>query len=229
MLLGQRRKRIAIGLSSLRIMACAAALVWVSGVVVADAQAQPVAPVDAPAHADHSGGHAVDRHALDPLSIDADLALWTFGVFLLLLLVLKKFAWGPILEGLDKREQRIADHIASAESNRAESLKLLADYETKLAKAQDEVRAIIEEGKRDAELTKQDILTTARAEAAAEMARAKREVETARDQALQELMQASANLAVDLASKIVQAKLSPADHSKLITEALAKFPASSRN
>jgi F-type H+-transporting ATPase subunit b len=177
---------------------------------------------------DH-GGHAADPHATDPLSIDADLAFWTLIIFVVLLFVLKKFAWGPILDGLDKREGKIADDISRAESNRIESQKLLADYETKLAKAQEEVKAIIEEARRDAEVTKADILATARSEAAAEMARAKHEVEIARDQALQQLVQTSANLAVDLAGKIVQAKLNPADHAKLIAESVSKIPTSMRN
>lgn len=170
-----------------------------------------------------------DPHATDPLSIDKDLGFWTLIVFVVLLFVLKKFAWGPILDGLDKREGKIADDIARAESNRLESQKLLADYETKLAKAHEEVKAIVEEARRDAETTKADILAKAKADAAAEMARAKHEVEVARDQALQQLAQTSANLAVDLAGKIVQAKLNPADHSKLIADSLAKLPASLRN
>ena len=194
----------------------------------ADAKAAPQA-AEAPAADAHGDSHASDKLATDPMAIDVDLAIFTFVVFVLLLAVLKKFAWGPILDGLDKREQKIADNIAAAEASQAEAARLLKDYEAKVGKAHEDVRAILDEARRDAEHTKQEIVTAARSEASAEVARGKREIETARDQALQELMQTSANLAVDLASKIIQAKLTPSEHAKLIEESLSKFPAPSRN
>ena len=205
-----------------------AALVLVSLLVggnfatAADKPADKAAAHDA-AHADH-GAHAADPFATDPLSFKADLALWTLVVFIVLLIVLKKFAWGPIIAGLDAREQRVANHISQAEEASAEAKKLLVDYESKLATAQDEVRSILDEAKRNAELVKEEIVEKAKSEAAAEAARAKRDIQSARDQAMQELLQTSANLAVDLASKIIKSKLSAAEHQQLISDTLAKFP-----
>jgi F-type H+-transporting ATPase subunit b len=100
---------------------------------------------------------------------------------------------------------------------------MLAEYERKLAAAQDEVRAILDEARRDAQHTQEEILARARADAAIEAARAKHEVETARDQALKQLVETSANLAVDLAGQILKTKLGPAEHSQLIADAVAKF------
>lgn len=159
----------------------------------------------------------------DPSEFKSDLAIYSFVIFLLLLAILNKFAWGPISSGLEKREHRIAEHIAAAERSHQEAKAMLAEYERKLAAAQDEVRAILDEARRDAEHTHQEILAKAKAEAAAEAARARHDVETARDQALKQLVETSANLAVDLAGQILKVKLSPADHSKLISEAVAKF------
>jgi F-type H+-transporting ATPase subunit b len=178
------------------------------------------------AEGDEHGGHEHIGHVDvegDPSEMRGDLAIFTFVVFVLLLVILKKFAWGPISAGLEKREHRIAEHIAAAERSNQEAKAMLAEYERKLATAQDEVRAILDEARRDAEHTHQEILTKAKAEAAAEAARARHDVETARDQALKQLVETSANLAVDLAGQILKAKLNPADHSRLISEAVAKF------
>ena len=87
----------------------------------------------------------------EPLPFDPDLAVWTVGVFVLLLAVLWKFAWGPILAGLEKREHAIAEEIASAHRQHEEANTLVAQYEARLAAAGDEVRALLDEARRDAD------------------------------------------------------------------------------
>jgi F-type H+-transporting ATPase subunit b len=168
--------------------------------------------------------HGAEEAQPSPLEFDPDLAVFTFIVFLLLLAVLWKFAWGPIAAALDLREQKIADNIAAAEQCNQEAKKLLAEYEAKLAAARDEVRGILDEARRDAEHAGQEIVAKARADATAEIERGKHEIETATAQALKELAETSANLAVDLAGRIVSSKLNAADHTRLIEEALASFP-----
>lgn len=172
-----------------------------------------------------------EARAPDPLSVDPDLAIWTLVVFIVLLVVLKRFAWGPIIEGLDRREHSVADHIAQAERTHDQAQELLAEYERKLSAAAGEVRELLEEARRDAEHTKQEILVEAKAGAEAEKARALREIESAADAAVESLAERSVDLAVDLAGKIVQAQLSREDHVQLIQDAMAKFPAAtpSRN
>ena len=91
------------------------------------------------------------------------------------------------------------------------------------------MRAIIEEARRDAETTQQQIVAKAREEAQLEMNRAKREVETAKDQALKDLAEVAATEALHLAGKLLQQRLQPADHARLVDEALAKFPRSNAN
>jgi F-type H+-transporting ATPase subunit b len=162
--------------------------------------------------------------ASDPLSADPDLALFTLLVFVILLIVLGKFAWKPIIEALEQREQGIANHISEAQRNHNEAKELLAQYEQKLALAANEVRELLEEARRDAEHTKQSILAEAKAGAEAERARALHDIESATDAALKTLAERSAELAIDLAGKILQTKLTPDDHQRLIQEAMAKFP-----
>jgi F-type H+-transporting ATPase subunit b len=180
---------------------------------------------DAAAHEHHEIGHPPEgSSAYLPNDVKGDLALWTFVVFLILLGVLWKFAWGPIVAGLDKREQSIHDHIAAAERSHDEAKALLADYERKLTSAAEEVRGMLEEARRDAESTKLQILAEAKAGAEAERQRALRDVEAATDAALKQIAEQGANLAVDLAGKILGAKLNAADHDRLIADAVAKFP-----
>jgi len=213
------------------LVACAGCL-WLAG----STRAQPAAAEVEGENLEHAGEEAAEDHAgedhageehaaaINPLAFDPDLALFTLLIFLLLLAVLWKFAWGPIAAGLDKREQSIADQIAAAQAANEQAKTLLGQYEQKLAAASGEVRAILDEARRDAEHTQQEILAKARADARLERDRAIREIEIATDSALKELAERSTNMAVDLAGRIVQAQLKPADHTRLIDEAMAKFP-----
>jgi F-type H+-transporting ATPase subunit b len=167
--------------------------------------------------------------AADPLGVDPALAICTVLVFVLLLAVLWKFAWGPIVAGLEKRERTIAENIADAKRLREESESLVAKYEARLAAAGDEVRGILDEARRNAEGVKQSILAEAKQGAEAERLRSVREIEQATDAALRSLAERSAQLAVDLAGKIIQHKLTPTDHAKLINEAVDRFATPSQN
>jgi F-type H+-transporting ATPase subunit b len=172
-----------------------------------------------------AGSHDQANPATDPLSVDPDLAVWTFIVFALLLMVLWKFAWGPIVAGLEKREDSIEHNIAEAQRQHDEAKQLLVDYEAKLAGAADQVRGILDEARRDAEQTKQSIIAEAKSGAESERLRGLRDIEAATDAALQSLAERSAQLAVELAGKIVHSSLNAKDHTKLIQEAVARFPA----
>src|SRR5262249_25882811 len=95
-------------------------------------------------------------HEPGPITFEADLAVWSLITFIVFLFVLKKFAWGPLIQGLDKREAGVLDNIAGAEAARIKAEKMLAEHASKLEKVQDEVREIIAEARRDAEHTKND-------------------------------------------------------------------------
>jgi len=175
-------------------------------------------------HDDHAHGIGHGDPSTDPSEVKGDLAIFSAVVFLLLVVILRKFAWGPIAAGLEKREHHIHEHIAGAERANAEAKAMLVEYQKKLEAAHLEVRGILDEARRDAEHTKQEIVAAARAEAASEMERGKREVHTAMDQALKYLAESSAEQAVYLAGKVLQQQLKPADHTRLIDEAMAKLP-----
>lgn len=189
-----------------------------------EAQAVEAPAPQGPAVAHEGAGHAPAGPALNPLDFKVDLAIYTVVVFVVLLALLWKLAWGPIVRGLDQRAQRIRNEIASAERANAQAQQLLAEYQAKLAAAEGDVRELLERGRAQAEQLSRELLERTRSETQAEKQRALREIEVARTGALKELAEHSATLAIELAGKILQARLDPAAHADLIRRAMEQFP-----
>jgi F-type H+-transporting ATPase subunit b len=161
----------------------------------------------------------------NPLAFRTDLAIWTFVVFVVLFGLLSYFAWPQISAALDERERKIADHIAAAEARHEDAKRLLAEHEAKLAAAAGEVRELLEEARRDAEHTRKSIAAKGHQDAQDELARALREISRAKDAAVQDLAVASANVAIDLARKVVRDRITPDQQNEIVREALAKLAA----
>ena len=184
-------------------------------------------------HDDHGhGGHGMEighnppegvtTSAFEsPAYFQGDLAVWSFAVFVLLLILLTKFAWKPIMDGLDKREQGIADTIAATQRANEEAKQMLASYEKRLAEAAEEVRGMLEEARRDADATKQTIISEARKAADDEQARAKHEIALATDDALSKIAERAGELAVSVAGKFLAEKLSGDDQQRLIRDSVS--------
>ena len=159
----------------------------------------------------------------NPLAFSKDLAIWTLVVFVVLFLVLKKFAWPQITEALEERERKIAATIADANAKLEDAKKLYSEHEAKLTAAAGEVRALLDEARRDAEVTKKSIEAEGLKAAKEEVDRALREIHRARDAAVQDLAVSSANVAIDLAQKIIREKLTPETNNQIVREAIAKL------
>jgi F-type H+-transporting ATPase subunit b len=157
------------------------------------------------------------------LDLQFDLGLWTIVVFVLLFLVLRRYAWGPILQGLQRREQSIHDAIAQAQQARDEAQKLREQIQAQLDQTHLKVRDILEGGRKDTERTTQEMIAKARSEIQSERDRLRREIETARDQAVQELWKQTANLATMISAKAIRRELSPDDHRRLMDETLSEL------
>ena len=188
---------------------------------VADVAEHAVTASDA--HAESGDSHATGV----PLDFKADLALWSLVVFLIFMFVLKKFAWKPLAEGLDAREQRIRSDIDSAEAARVKAEQMLADHEAKLAGVQEEVKEILAEARRDAEHTKNEIMAVAQGEAEATRDRALGDIERARDQALKDLFDQVATQVTSATEHVLGRSLDASDQQRLIAEALADVTAGS--
>jgi F-type H+-transporting ATPase subunit b len=191
------------------------------GLFVAAALVTPAALAAGDGHAAHDDIGYVPTPSTDPAEFRGDLAIWSFAVFVLLAGLLAKFAWKPIMEGLDKREQGIADTIAATRAANEEARNMLASYERRLAEASDEVRGMLEEARRDAEATKLAIVAEARKAADEEQSRAKREIGLATDDALSKIAERAGELAVDVAGKFLRQKLSADDQQQMIRDSVA--------
>ena len=159
----------------------------------------------------------------DLLGLKWDLGLWTLVVFGLLCLILSKVAWKPMLEGLQKREQSILGAIEDARRARSEADQLRQQFQADMAKAQDKVSAMIEEGRRNAQRVAEEETAKARAAMQEERERMHRELQLAKDQALQELWSRTAQLATVVSSKAIKKQLNADDHRRLVDEALAEL------
>ena len=200
----------------MRAVALLCCLAWPTVPLTAEA----AEPTDA-----HAASGGDEASVPNPMALDPDLAVFSGFVFLLLLAILAKYAWPAIVTALDERERKIADNIAAAAAKHEDAKRLLGDYEAKLATAAGEVRALLEEARRDAEATKQRIAAEARRAADEEKGRVLREIERAKDGALHELAEVTANVAIDLTRRVVGEDLTTDRQSQIVREALAMMSA----
>ena len=150
-----------------------------------------------------------------------DLGIYTLIVFGALVFILGRYAWGPMMNGLDKREANLRKVHDDAAQARDEAGRSLAEIQARLTKANDEIRAMLDEARRDAHVVKEQMKAEAAVESQAERDRMRREIETARDQALQDIYQQAVQLAAIVSTKAIKRELTPADHDRLIEESLA--------
>lgn len=145
---------------------------------------------------------------MDLITPDFGLIFWTVLVFCILLFILGKFAWKPILKGLAKREQTIADALGQAEKARAEMATMKAENERILNEAREERNKILREAKEVSERMKNEAKETAKTEGARMLAEARREIENQKNAAMSEVKSLAADLSVQVAEKILRQELS---------------------
>ncbi len=202
--------------------------------VLGTASLSPALASAAAVDVEHGGGHHVEIGHQGPAGVSTenfespawfsrDLAVWSFVVFLGLLALLTKFAWKPIMEGLERREEGIARQIAETKASNEEAKRMLASYERRLAEAADEVRGMLEEARRDADATRQTIVAEARKAADEEKSRAKHEIQLATDDALSQIAEKAGHLAVEVAGKFLRDKLGADEQARLVRESVASL------
>ncbi len=185
-------------------------------------------PAPAGTHAEATpgaGAHENSAEDSNPLKPEPTLAIWTLVVFVGLMLVLGRFAWKPLLSALHQREHHLQHVLEETERARNESEGLLAEHRRQMARAADEVRAILEKGRQDAQATAERLIKQAQDEAEAARQRAQRDIVSARDQALAEIWQKAADTAVLVAGRVLATELSVDDHRRLLDAAIRELPA----
>ena len=157
--------------------------------------------------------------------INPGLTLWAAITFLVLLVVLSKFAWGPIVKMLDEREKTIGEAIESAKKERAEAEKLLAAQKESLAKATREAAELAKRNQDEVEKLRQELTAKARKEAEELVASARKQIVEEKAKAVTELRGMVADLAIEAAGKLVKANLDDKAQRALVEDYLKQLPA----
>ena len=173
--------------------------------------------------------HAAEEAPLSPFAGNLGNAVWTLVIFVLVVVVLGKFAWGPVLSLLQQREEFIHKSLSDAKHDRDEAEARLKEYAAKLQSAQAEAVAIIDEARKDAERLRQELRERARTEADTMLKNAERQIELQTTRAVQQIRQEAVDLSVMIASKLLQRNISKEDNEKLIADALKQIEASPRS
>lgn len=155
-----------------------------------------------------------------PLDINTGLMIWTIIIFAIVLAVLYKFAWPNILGAVEAREQHIRDLLAQAERDRAEAQSLLEENRRQLEVTRNEVQAALAESRESAEQVREEILAQARREHDEMLVRARREIQTERNAALESVRRETVDLAMAAAERLLRRNLSDADNRRLVADYL---------
>ncbi|MCB1056171.1 MAG: F0F1 ATP synthase subunit B [Acidobacteria bacterium] len=175
------------------------------------------------AEVEHEGGSP------SLFSGDVGNAIWTLLIFLLVVLVLGKYAWGPVLRGLQGREEFIKDSLEQARLQREEAELRLKEYENRIAKARLETEEMLDEARRDAEALRQREEQRARDEAEKLLERAHREIDIAKETAVKDLYARATELSTSVAQSILEREIQAKDHERLISDAIAGIEHMERN
>jgi F-type H+-transporting ATPase subunit b len=167
--------------------------------------------------------------SLSPFAGNVGNAVWTLVIFVLVVILLGKFAWGPVLGLLKQREEFIHKSLSDAKHDRDEAEARLKEYAVKLQSAQREAIGIIEDARRDAERLREELRERAKAEADTMIKNAERQVQLETSRALQQIRKEAVDLSVTIASKLLQRNISKDDNQKLIDEALSQMESSSQS
>jgi F-type H+-transporting ATPase subunit b len=147
-------------------------------------------------------------------------ALVIFGV---LLAILGRFGWKPLLAQLRRREESIAEALRTSQQREAEAQELLKFYRTRMERAEADAAEVVGRGRREAAEARENALGAAREEATKIAAQTRQDIAAAKEAALRELRVAAAELAVDLAERVLGKSLTDTDHAQLVDESLAEI------
>jgi F-type H+-transporting ATPase subunit b len=156
-----------------------------------------------------------EQLGVDPIK----LAIQAFN-FLLLMFILYRLAYKPLLRMMDERSARIRNDLDEARRLREESERDRETYRAQISQARDEARTILEEATGVAGKIRQQALADAEAQSAQTLVRAREEIEREKEQAIAELRREVADLAIMAATQVVRRNLDGADQRRLVEEAL---------
>jgi F-type H+-transporting ATPase subunit b len=163
---------------------------------------------------------AEEGEALSPFAGNFGNALWTLVIFLIVVFVLGKFAWGPVLSLLQEREKFIHQSLSQAKHDREQAEAQLKEYTAQLQAARTEAASIVADARRDAERLRAELREKAKAEADTLVKNAERQIQLETARALQQIRHEAVDLSVAIASKLIGRNLTKEDNERLIDDAL---------
>ena len=158
------------------------------------------------------------------LQINPGLIVWTIVTFILLLFVLKRFAWKPLLQALTAREERVRESLDQAEHARQEAQRLIETNQKQMQNAQEEFQRLMREAREEAEKLRAKRRQDAEAEARRIVDQGKMEIEREKEAALNQLRNEVADLAVRAAGRILDEELDEKKHRKLVDAFMRGLP-----
>ena len=154
------------------------------------------------------------------VQLDPGLFIWTIITFLVLLTLLAKFAWGPLLQALESRQNAIKKSLDDAQQARQELERLNQESAQIIRQARVDAEAIVTKSRGDAERLREEMKQKARTEADGIVKNAERQIQLETQRALQQIRHEAIDLSVQIASKLLQRNLTKEDNERLIADAL---------
>lgn len=157
------------------------------------------------------------------MHIELGTAIFQLVVFLILFLILRKYAFGPLMSVMEKRAQYIEEQISSADNNRAEIERLAEEHRSALQNAKKDAHDILENARRTSEKQAADMKVAAEEEVRRIREEATAEIQREKEAAIAELKEQVGTLSVLLAGKIITKELDAASHKALFDEAVKEM------
>lgn len=152
------------------------------------------------------------------------LIFWTLVTFILVALVLRWKAWGPVLSLVEEREKQITNAVESAKRERAEAERLLAEQRTAIADARRESAEMLRKSQADLEKFREQVMADARKKAEEEILNARRQIQDEKAKALAEVKTTAVDLAIAAAERLLGERLDDAKHRQLATQFIETLP-----
>ena len=154
---------------------------------------------------------------------DPGLFIWTIATFLVLLFLLQRFAWKPLLQALESRQEMIRKSLDDAQQAKTELQQVQEESNRIVAKARVDADAIIAASRADAMKLQEELRAKARDEADGIIKNAERQIQQQTDRSLVQIREEAVDLSLSIASKLIQRNLTKEDNDTLIEDALKQI------
>ena len=158
------------------------------------------------------------------LRFEPGLMIWTVIIFVVLLIVLRKFAWGPLLAALDEREQNIKEALEQAQKTQRETELVLAENQRRTDEGFKRAEEIVQQARQEAEQMRQRMLEEAKAESRRVTEQGLRRIEAEQRAAMEEIRKMAGDLAIQAAGRLIQVSLNDQQQREIVDKFLAEVP-----